>query len=113
MGVTAPCGPHQFVLRAARLLWRLDAGAGPVCLGAARRRSRLAALYPRPLGEYRPRLVLGIERAVRLGDLPLRPLGLLARRRLVLGSWNGMGAGLGRLARLRQLSRLGAAAAGA
>ena len=52
------------------------------------------------------------QRAVRLGDLSLRTLGILESGRLVLGAGQSLGAGLGVVALVERLSRLGAAAAG-
>ena len=51
------------------------------------------------------------RRAVRLGHLSLRPLGLLEPGRLVLGAGQPLGARLGVMALVERLSRLGAAAA--
>ena len=93
--------PDEFILRAARFLWRLGRRRGRVCLGPAERRPRLAALYSRSLGEHRPIwLVLGLRRALRLGDLSLRSMGFLSRCGLVLGSCHALGAGMGSLARI-------------
>ena len=101
------------VLQPAGALRQLDLAARPICLGAAECRALLAALYGRPLGVHRPlRLDVGLQRAVRLGDLSLRPLGILQSRRLVLGAGQSLGAGLGVVAFVERLSRLGAAAAG-
>ena len=62
----------------------------------------LAALYGRPLGVHRPLwLDVGLQRAVRLGDLSLRTLGILQSRRLVLGAGQSLGAGLGVVAHRR------------
>ena len=43
------------------------------------------------------------------GNVLLRPMGLFPDSRLVLGAWNAAGAGVGRLAAVRRLSRLGSA----
>ncbi len=59
----------------------------------------------------RLRLDLGLLRAVRLGDLPLRPLGAGPALRLDLGPRHDLGPGLGLLAARQRLRRLGAAAA--
>src|SRR5258708_2706479 len=109
MGGAAAGLPDEFLLRAARFVWGLGRGRGSVCLGSARRRPRLAAVYGRAWDRYRGIwLVLGVGRAVRLGDLSLWPLGLLSRCRLVLGARNALGAGVGGLARIERLPRLGA-----
>ena len=42
------------VLQPACALRQLDLAAGPICLGAAECRTRLAAIYGRPLGVHRP-----------------------------------------------------------
>ena len=79
--------PDEFILPATRIVWRLGERGGRVCLGAAERRPGLATLYSRSLGEHRPIwLVLGVRRALRLGDVSLRSMGFFPRCRLVLGS---------------------------
>ena len=67
----------RLLLRRAVALRRV--GAAPLLrlgLVPAPRARGLAPLHGRPLGGQRLRLDLGLLRAVRLGDLPLRPLGL-------------------------------------
>ena len=59
------------------------------------RRGRLAALLERPLDLDALRLDLGALRALGLGAVPLRPLGLLGVVRLVLGAGPHVGAGRG------------------
>jgi uncharacterized protein YraI len=66
------------VLRPACALRELDLDPRPICLGAEQCRPVLASLHGRPLGLYRPlRLDVVVARAVRLGHVSLRPLGLL------------------------------------
>ena len=99
------------VLPRALALWPLDAARRPLRFHAGGPRG-LAAIHRGPLGVHAAlRLDVGVERALRLGHLSLRPLGILEPGRLGLGARHAMGAGLGRLARLRGSSRLGAAAA--
>ena len=107
------CDQRGRFLRPAGALRQLDLAAGAICLGAAECRTLLAALHGRPLGVHRPLwLDVGLQRAIRLGDLSLRPLGILQSGRLVLGAGQPLGAGLGVVALVERLSRLGAAAAG-
>src|SRR5680860_510943 len=98
-------------LQSARALRRLGLDPRAICLGAVARRSVLATLHARALGLHRSRLDLGLQRAVRLGHLSLWPLGLLQPRRLVLGPRQSLGAGMGLLAPVGWLPRLGADAA--
>src|SRR5207237_2375592 len=72
-----------------------------------RRLARLAPLLLRPLGPDRLGLDLSLRRALRLGDLSLRPL-VVRTRRLVLDPGPRVGARLGELALERGLRGLGA-----
>src|SRR4029077_17535295 len=82
-------------------------GGGPVraCLGP-RRRVRLAAVLLWPVGPDRLGLDLRFRRSLGLGRLPLRPLELRRRCRLVLGPGIRLGTGLGELALWRRLRDL-------
>ena len=70
------------------------------------RRGRLAALLERPVDLDALRLDLGPLRALGLGPVPLRPLGLLGVARLVLGAGPHLGPGLGELGSGRRLRGL-------
>ena len=80
-------------------------GVGRLRLGAARR-GRLAALLERPLELDAIRLDLGPLRALGLGCLALRELGLLPLPRLVLVAGRHLGPGVGELGGRRRLRRL-------
>ena len=56
---------------------------------------RIGDLTRRSLGLDRSRVVLGLQRAFWLGNVPLRPMGQHPRDRVVLGSRKSMGPGLG------------------
>jgi hypothetical protein len=73
---------------------------------AALRRRWLAPVLRRPVGLDALRLDLGRRRALGLGPVPLRPLGVHANARLVLGSRQRLGARLGELGLGRRLPRL-------
>ena len=80
-------------------------GVGRIRLDAPRRR-RLEPLLERALELDALRLDLGSLRDLGLGPVPLRALGLLGVRRLVLGARPHLGAGLGELGRRQRLRRL-------
>src|SRR3954469_10254967 len=105
-------GGHRFLLRRPRLVWALDrAPAVWLGLDAARRLGIVAPLSGRPLGVDRSRLDLGLGRALRLGDLSLRPLVRRPGLRLGVGTRRGVGTRLGGLAGRQRLRGLGSPAA--
>ena len=79
--------------------------------GLRDRRELAAVLRPRALGVDGRWLVLDLGLRLGLGAVSLWPLESQSRLRLVVGAGHVLGPGVGELARMRRLLRLGAAAA--